>query len=511
MASKFSTAMLTSLTTAAIAIPGIAYAQHDASVKKSSQKLQADGQTLSSGKSPIPSLKVEEIAKDGKPSKNTNMFKDGKPPEGELTPKTVGVLKDGGTSKPEGAPSGLASGITNDLKFTRYHEEGNRYNINVWQNLLIVPINDFKFTLELQRDSQSGASSYVIRPNNLQDPTLTPPYQLYNSRSGATIVDDRNQVTLTSEYDLKDSKYGVTLYHSSENDFLSTGVGASGTWNFNKNNTVLNLSASASSQNVRPTLAGWYSGSQMLLGRIAGNNTIQKYYTSLKQDLSMYNYVQLSTEFEHQGRYLAEPYKFVAIYGDARNQGIPFYSYTAPNALYPAGVTQIRQKYPASRNIWTPMLRFVQFVPWTEGAAHFDYRFSGDSWGITSNTFEFSYYQPFLENWEIVPLYRYYTQSAANFYGPTFSVASTPSPFPAKQLTRNAFSGDYRLARFGSMSYEIKVSYQAFSQMKLGLTAGYYKRRADYSMSSKDPIPHLEIDGSGVGSTYFGLDFNFKF
>jgi len=472
MASTLSKTMLTSLTTAALAIPGIAQAE---------------------------------------PNQNGS----------QLQQKYLHNLNGGVPQTPVAAAESTApwySGIKNDIKYTRYAEDGRRMDIDTWQALLLVPLNDFEFQLEVQKDSMSGASVAAVIPQFYEELLTPDPTRLIDGRTNATIQDELSTISFSTNYKATDAIYGVNLYYASENDTVVPGISVSGQWNFNKNNTLLQAGAGIAQETIKPVQSGTVLQSTPagLLGRKNGSKTNQKFYLSLLQYLSKYNYVQLSTEFQYYNLKRDDQYRPVTFNGNpapvsSPSQFVYFPSGATPNpGIFVDGVGAARQRKPGSRAVFLPMLRFVQFIPWTEGSAHLDYRYAADSWSMNSHMVEFTYYQPILSGWTLAPKIRYYTQTAAKFYGPTFNAPGAgPSPFPTRTLKGKHYTSDYRLSSYGTLNYEIKVSYETDSIFGFGLTAGYYKRKAGYGAGSKDPIAFPEMR-KGVGAKYFSAELNLK-
>jgi hypothetical protein len=460
MASSISKTILTSLTTAALALPGIAQAE----------------------------VKSHE---------NKNI------PQANQT----GVPKD----KANAAKSWF-EGVTADAKYTRYSEEGPRYDINVWQAHFVVPAKDFRYTLDLQRDDQTGGSQKYLAPASQVNPGANPT-QLVGVRTGATIKEDRSELKFKTEYFAQDAVYNIALYYSNEQDLVSPGISALGQWNFNKNNTILSAGAGVAYEDSKPTQDGVFR--EIPQPRPKGHSTIQKYFISLRQDLSKYNYVQLSNEFQYSHGNLDDPYVAAGAYGNAsafiRRTGDGFFFppfFTGPG--YPDGFTALGEKRPSHRSIWMPLIRFVQYVPGTDGAAHFDYRFGADDWHLRSHTFELKYFQPLGSGWQVAPLVRYYSQSSVDFYGPIYNLNSPGSVGPSVPFTTKGWTPDYRLSAYGTLNFELKVSYQVLSFMNAGLTAGYYKLKPNWSLSKKNAIINPALPAKGYGAQYFSIDLRFK-
>jgi hypothetical protein len=107
---------------------------------------------------------------------------------------------------------------------------------------------------------------------------------------------------------------------------------------------------------------------------------------------------------------------------------------------------------------------------------------------MKSHTFEAQYFQPLPGGWQLQPLVRYYSQSAADFYGPTYNFGNVPVPWPSVTLTPKGHSNDWRLSTYGTVNLELKLSYQAFSFLNVGITGGWYKAKPQWSLASRDRI-----------------------
>ena len=88
--------------------------------------------------------------------------------------------------------------VRTDLKYTHYTEAGTRYKVDIWQGFLVVPYKNWEFSLNLQKDVQSGASSFTMQPASLLG--MGPTSSFADSRTNASISDNRDQVSLTGTY-----------------------------------------------------------------------------------------------------------------------------------------------------------------------------------------------------------------------------------------------------------------------------------------------------------------------
>ena len=93
-------------------------------------------------------------------------------------------------------------------------------------------------------------------------------------------------------------------------------------------------------------------------------------------------------------------------------------------------------------------LRTRYHLPY-RAAVHGGYRFFADSWGIDAHNFDVGYTHPFKDAWVFDLSYRFYTQTAADFYSDLF-------PYESAQ---NFLARDKELSTFNSHTIRFGASY----------------------------------------------------
>lgn len=114
---------------------------------------------------------------------------------------------------------------------------------------------------------------------------------------------------------------------------------------------------------------------------------------------------------------------------------------------------------------------------------------------MRSNTFDFEWYQKIGDNLIIRPKHRYYSQSAASFY--ILDLSGTPlEPGETLQGRPPFYSSDYRLAKFDTHSYGLKIIYNLSERYSIDAS---FER---YEMESKDDTPQSAFaDALTLGGT----------
>jgi len=78
-----------------------------------------------------------------------------------------------------------------------------------------------------------------------------------------------------------------------------------------------------------------------------------------------------------------------------------------------------------------------------------DYRLYDDDWKIKSHTVTTSLYKTINDKWQVIPEFRYYSQSSAFFYAPYYNGTRADG----------FHSSDYRLSPYGAFSVRLKVTH----------------------------------------------------
>ena len=109
------------------------------------------------------------------------------------------------------------------------------------------------------------------------------------------------------------------------------------------------------------------------------------------------------------------------------------------------------------------------------------------TWGITSHTIELAWHQSLWDVVQLIPSFRYYTQSQADFY----------APYYASQRSDGLRSSDYRLSPFGALAYRIRAeSNFPIRETKWKIHVGYER----YTSSADLAILDVAVENPGLVS-----------
>ncbi len=322
-----------------------------------------------------------------------------------------------------------------------------RYDIDIHQLRLQTPVGEnYALTLSSSYESMSGASPwYTVR-------------LLGNTRvvmSGATIHEDRRDYSASLRRYLANGAVGVTVGGSNENDYDSLSASIDAERHFNDNLTTVAAGLGYSSDELEPTQHPSFI-------RILGaDKKSESAFISVSQILNRDSLVQTGLSVSHLSGYLSDPYKL--------------------NDTRPGSRTQVA---------WTTAWR--RFFTRANAALQADYRFYHDNFGVNSHTLDLAWYQNLGDDWQVVPGVRYYSQGAADFFGPGL-VFGNPLPLQ---------STDYRLSSYGAWSGSLKVQWEidAFT-----LSAAYERYFADPDYGTYDGLESpalVDFTRMSIGADY---------
>jgi hypothetical protein len=130
--------------------------------------------------------------------------------------------------------------------------------------------------------------------------------------------------------------------------------------------------------------------------------------------------------------------------------------------------------------------------PQLNGAIDASYRFSHDDFGVSSNTFALEWLQKLGAKVILSPSFRFYQQSAADFYlltldGTGISPSSPPTgPSPV-------YSADYRLSKLQTLSYGLKLVWTPTAAWQLDVAYEKYDMRGRDGVTSQTAYPEANI------------------
>ena len=167
--------------------------------------------------------------------------------------------------------------------------------------------------------------------------------------------------------------------------------------------------------------------------------------------------------------------------------------YLEPDAA--AGFAFQLEVYPRTRTSNAAALNARYFLPY-RAAVHGEYRYFTDTWGIDASTASVGYTHPLGERWTLEGGYRWYDQSAANFYADLFP----------RRDAQNFLARDKELSTFTSQMLSVGATY------KLPAFAGRFLQRSTVSLFydrmrfNYDDFRDITAGGAPGSEPLYGFD-----
>ena len=161
----------------------------------------------------------------------------------------------------------------------------------------------------------------------------------------------------------------------------------------------------------------------------------------------------------------------------------------------PAGFAWAPEVYPETRTSSAASLNARYFLPY-RAAVHGEYRYFTDTWGVDASTVRAGYTHPLGARWILEAGYRWYDQSAADFYSDLFP----------RQDAQNFMGRDKELGTFTSQMISIGATYElpgfGWSFLQRSTVNLFYDRiRYDY-----DDFRDVTAGGAPGTEPLYGFD-----
>lgn len=333
---------------------------------------------------------------------------------------------------------------------------------------------------KLTFDGLTGASPNGATPSN-QIQTFTRPSGngSYTIRPGETPLDDTFKDTRFA-FDLgltqplgRLTSLNIGGHFSSEHDYSSFGLNAGLSREFFDKNTTVGISGSFALELVRTVGGTHVPLSSMPLAVDDGGGgeeddddgpegnekkDVLDLLVGVTQVLNRQTIFRANYSYGSVTGYLNDPYKLLSVVETptGANPGEP--------------VDYLYEGRPDSR---TKQSVYGQVRRYLGGhTVDLSYRHFWDDWGITSNTVELFYRWQFKGDKALVPHFRWYHQTEADFYR-AFLLQGDPLPGFA--------SADYRLASFNAYTMGLQYSFPLHQGYKISIGGEYYMQRGDAS------------------------------
>ncbi len=331
--------------------------------------------------------------------------------------------------------------------------------------------NDQVLNLKLTVDTLTGASANgAVAQPKVQTFTRPSGNGQYQVKANQTPLDDTfhdTRVQLTGSWSqplFNDYTWSVGGNFSKEYDYLSLSVNSNLARDFNKKNTTLSAGFSFAFDQITPEGDIPKPLTSMVIdefgtpvfddlfaqtrGDSSDNKTTADLLFGVTQVINRNTIVQLNYSYSDVSGYLTDPFKVVSVIDDQGN---------TQRAIY--------ENRPDSR---------TKHAFFAQAKTHFyntvldaSYRFMTDDWKIDSHTVDLRYRIALTDGHYIEPHFRYYTQSAAEFYRPFVNEGAVPAQY---------VSADYRIGEMDAYTVGLKYGLPLNNGDSLSFRLEYYRQ-----------------------------------
>ncbi len=269
---------------------------------------------------------------------------------------------------------------------------------------------------------------------------------------------------------------GVGLANSRESDYVSNGASLNTLTDFHDKNTTLLLGVNVTDDTVRV----FYQADRV---KKRGVDAV----IGVTQLLSPRTSLTFNVTVGRATGYLSDPYKIISKTTEI-----------VPGVSLPLTFPENR---PDRRTKWIAFAGWNHSVERLQGAADASYRLYHDSFGTTSHTLSATWLQKLGSQVLLVPSVRYYRQGAADFYHVTLD--GTPiEPGDVPNPAGPFFSADYRLSKFRSLTYGLKLVWNPTEKLHLDLAWDHYAMRGLDDVTPASAFPRARVVTAGIGYTW---------
>ena len=375
------------------------------------------------------------------------------------------------------ADSGLLEDWSVDSALAYYHEDGRIQAVEPVVDLAKVFADGHALGFNVTFDALSGASPNGALTSRAAQTFASPsgkPGHQYTTAPGQLPVDPHyhdDRIAAGGNWTVPFTRVDqVTVGGkvSAEDDFFSATVNASIAHDFNEKNTTLSFGIDNEYDSIHPIGGAPVAGSDYaLLDKQTGGKTKDGVGVLLgvTQVMTRNWLTEFNISVDRFNGYLNDPYKITSIINGAG--GTAGYEFESR-----PGQRTRKSAYWENRVAWNSQLSTALSL-----------RYMSDDWGVRSDTAQL-HLRWSLSNGEryIEPTFRWYRQTAADFY--------TPFILDTGKLTAGYESSDSRLGAFHALTYGVKYALKlpglgGRAESEFNVRAEYYQQIFDEHI----PVP----------------------
>ncbi len=311
--------------------------------------------------------------------------------------------------------------------------------------VVAIPLNDDDvLTIDAGISAYTSASSSNIDPYDGSEPANP-----YVASSGASASDlwFGGSVSYSHSNDSRNDIWSAKVSGSNEFDYTSLGFGGSYTKLFNEKNTELSVHANVYLDKWKLIYPIEFRGDT---SKELDKSNRNSYSVGLgfSQILSKNMQASLSLDLVQQQGLLSTPFQRI-YFSDINHTLISGTNFARADNIERLPDTRFKTAIGGRLNYFINEMFVVRTY----------YRYYSDDWGISSNTASIEIPIKIADKFTLYPSYRYYNQTAADYF----------YPYEGALSTEEFYTSDYDLSKFSANQYGFGVSYtDIFTKLKIG-------------------------------------------
>jgi hypothetical protein len=312
----------------------------------------------------------------------------------------------------------------------------------------------------------------------------------YTTAPGALPIDDSlhgHRIAFTGDWqaplnEVSRYNYGGTL--SDGSDLVQILANGTYAYDFNEKNTTLSFGANGELDSVKPLGGTPLAGSDYLLFQKLKSKSRHDFGAlfGVHQVMTRRWWAELHVALDRELGYLNDPYQIISIVNSTG--GVYDYVYESRPDTRTRRSVFLEDRYALDRGMVDLSLRHMT-----------------DSWGLRSDTAEvrFRYWNPQRDRY-LEPLFRWYKQTAADFYTPFVTSITAP-------ITGYA-SADQRLSAFHALTFGLKYGVKVDEEREFSVRLEEYRQTFDNKLNVPSGLQGLDFY-PGVNAIF--LQFGWRF
>lgn len=347
-------------------------------------------------------------------------------------------------------------------KFADYREDADRMQVETHYGLVEAEFGtDMRLKVMGAIDSLAGAT-----PTGQPSATPDGPVPL------AQISDRRKAWSADFSRQFSRGLGTLGFANSRESDYVSNGWSLNTQFDFNQKNTLLLVGAAGTEDEIRVFYqTDWVK------------KRTTDFLVGLTQLLDPRTALTFNVSHGRSTGFHADPYRLIEKITEI-----------APGVFLPRTFNENR---PDSREKWIGYVAVNRALPEVAATLEASYRLFDDSFGTTAHTVELAWFQKLGERFILRPSYRFYDQTAADFYrvdltGTNIDPTSRPNP------TGPFFSADYRVSAFRAETLGLKAIWSMGEHWQFDVAIERYEMRGTGNRTPARMYPKATIVTAGA-------------